>query len=427
MSIWLFSGINGSGKTLNAIRTVLTDPKFSIQDEDGKEVSKRPVYQFGIQDCKLPWVELDEEGVKDWKNLPSGSVIFVDECWRVFPSRQGSQTPPHWVSELAEHRKHGFDFVLISQRGIGQVDAFLRGLVERHFHLERLYGSNTVRALIWEKCCDNVNDYHQRKEAEHKTWKLDKKYFAAYKSAELHTIKRRLPWLKLSLVAALPLALGFFGWLAWSTIQGFGKSDTPGPVAELGEFVGGSAAGVLGGGGVGPVDWAARQQPRIEKMAWTAPMYDELMVPQSAPLPIGCILAVQSGRCSCGTWQGTPIDVGPELCRQIAEHGFFDHTRPRPEPETERRFGRRDGRPQVVNAEPPRGSGAHFIPLEGGGAVELGDGDYFGPARSAASGLNAGSALAGSGGGGAGGGGGGGGGGAALRSSGLLARSGGGE
>ncbi|MCC6143401.1 MAG: hypothetical protein IT368_06315, partial [Candidatus Hydrogenedentes bacterium] len=224
MSIWLFSGINGSGKTLSAIRTVLTDPKFAIQDDKGKEVAKRPVYYYGIQDCALPWTELDADGVKNWRDLPSGSVVFVDECWRVFPSRSSSQQPPPFVSELAEHRKLGLDFVLISQRGIGQVDSFIRGLVERHFHLERLYGSNTVRCLAWEKCCDNVNDYHARKEASHSTWKLDSKYFSAYKSAELHTIKKRLPWFKLGLVGLLPVLLGLFGWVAYSTISQFGDS-----------------------------------------------------------------------------------------------------------------------------------------------------------------------------------------------------------
>jgi len=402
MSIWLFSGINGSGKTLNAIRVVLTDPKFAILDDDGKEVGRRPVYQFGINECKLPWQELDADGVRDWRSLPAGSVIFVDECWRVFPSRPGNQAPPPHVAELAEHRKFGFDFVMISQRGIGQVDAFLRGLVERHFHLERLYGTDRVRCFQWEKACDNVNDYHQRKEATSSQWKLDKKYFDAYKSAELHTIKRRLPWKRLALIACLPVLLCVFAWVAWSALRGFGQpAEVAGVSLPVSDFAG-------GGPYVEPVEslesWSAKQSPRIAGMAWTAPQYDELMRPQSVPLPAGCIVSA-SGRCACGTWQGTPLDVDPQLCRQIAEHGFFDHTKPRPDPEeNRRRDARRPGSPPA-QVEASGGGFAAFIPLGSGEISTAGDEYGPGPGRSIGSGLNAGSALPGGGGSGGGGGG----------------------
>ena len=84
MSIWLFSGINGSGKTLSAIRTVLTDPKFAIQDDKGKEVAKRPVYYYGIQDCALPWTELDADGEKTGAIFPLGPSFSSMNAGGVF-------------------------------------------------------------------------------------------------------------------------------------------------------------------------------------------------------------------------------------------------------------------------------------------------------------------------------------------------------
>jgi Zonula occludens toxin len=376
MSIWLFSGINGSGKTLNAIRTVLTDPKFAIRDDSGREVARRPVYQFGIQDCTLPWVELDVDGVRRWADLPVGSVVFVDECWRVFPSRSGSQHPPDYVSELAEHRKRGLDFVLISQRGIGQVDAFLRGLVERHFHLERLYGTNQVRVLSWEKCCDNVNDYHARREAAHETWKLDSRYFGAYKSAELHTIRRRLPWRKLALVAAVPVLLVVAAVVAYRTITNFGGGVS---VASLSPAESGAVVSAGLPGSVSADDWFQAQKPRVERLPWTAPQYDEVMEVKSAPTPVGCILAVQSGRCQCGSWQGTPVDVPPELCREIALHGWFDHTLERP-----KRVEQRWSDPAHDKSGPPvedsDGPFAHFIPSDDSGDSGSAGSDGYEPA-----------------------------------------------
>lgn len=377
MSIWLFSGINGSGKTLNAIRVVLTDPKFAMSDDRGRETGRRPVFYYGVNECTLPWTELDEDAVKCWSELPPGSVVFIDECWRVFPSRSGNQTPPPYVSELAEHRKLGLDFVIITQRGMGQIDAFVRGLVERHIHLERIFGTSQVRALMWEKACDNVNDYHQRQEAASEVWKLDSKYFGAYKSAELHTIKARLPWGKIALVCSLPILFLVFAYFAWSAISGFTGSSSSDAAPSPG-LLGGVSSLVSQGVVSDSSSWAASQIPRVSGMPWTAPVYDELTKPQSAPLPVGCLLEESTGRCQCGTWQGTPVDTSPDLCRQIATRGFFDPTLERPTREDSRNWSDRPGRGEGVTAFASVSPGrARFIPAgEGSG---FGGGDASAP------------------------------------------------
>jgi len=373
MSIWLFSGINGSGKTLNAIRVVLTDPKFGMFDDRGRETGRRPVFYYGINECTLPWTQLDEDSVKRWNELPPGSVVFIDECWRVFPSRTGSQSPPSYVSELAEHRKLGLDFVIITQRGMGQIDAFVRGLVERHIHLERIFGTSQVRALMWEKACDNVNDYHQRQEAASEVWKLDSKYFGAYKSAELHTIKARLPWGKIALVCSLPILFVVLAYFAWSAISGF-TSSSPSDAGSSSGVVGGVSSIVSQAVVSDSSSWAASQTPRVAGMPWTAPVYDDLTKPQSAPLPVGCLLEEKTGRCQCGTWQGTPVDTTPDLCRQIATRGFFDPTLERPDPDERRRDLSRRSESLPVVSDQSRGGSARFIPLGGAGEVFSGSG-----------------------------------------------------
>jgi zona occludens toxin len=322
--IYLFTGINGASKTLNAI-------KFVNEDEAFKD---RPVYYFNIDSLQLPWTELTLDEVCKWWELPPGSVIFVDECYKIFPARKAGAPVPEHIQRLAEHRKDGYDFIFVCQKVVGQVDAFARGLVGRHVHLERIFNSNRIRWYEWQKCIDDVNDYHQRKEAIKKTVKIDKAYFAAYKSAQIHTMKPNVPWLRLAGFAALVLfVVGLFASFAFRMSSRISPDDSK--VA----FEASSASGLgllpFGNGGnkaMTPLtveQYLAAHKPRIEGFPHTAPIYDELTKPKTYPR-LNCVMWIsgpQMGDCVCYTQQATKAAVPVNVCADIVKNGYFDYAR----------------------------------------------------------------------------------------------------
>ncbi len=102
--LYLTTGANGAGKTLNTLKWV--------RDRQLKE--NRAVYYNGRFDmvAEFGWEKFD---FKDWQKLPDGAIIMVDECHNDLPVRKASESVPEHVQMLAEHRRRGFDFYLITQ------------------------------------------------------------------------------------------------------------------------------------------------------------------------------------------------------------------------------------------------------------------------------------------------------------------------
>ncbi|MGM9480322.1 hypothetical protein ACS5PN_03920 [Roseateles sp. NT4] len=51
------------------------------------------------------------------------------------------------------------------------------------------------------------------------------------------------------------------------------------------------------------------------------PVYDGVTMPQQAPYPAACIASAK--RCQCYSQQSTKLDMSDELCRKLADGGFF--------------------------------------------------------------------------------------------------------
>ena len=133
--ITLITGLPGAGKTLYALNYV----------KNLSEKDNRQVYFSGINDIKLPWIELDKG--EEWHQAPTGSIVLIDECQRVFrPRGNGSAVPLH-VSKLETHRHDGVDLVVITQHPM-LADSNLRRLVGQHFHVVRAFG--TKKATVHE-------------------------------------------------------------------------------------------------------------------------------------------------------------------------------------------------------------------------------------------------------------------------------------
>jgi len=80
---------------------------------------------------------------------------------------------------------------------------------------------------------------------------------------------------------------------------------------------------------ISTADMLASFTPRIPGLPQTAPRYDEVTKPTTAPYPAACVS--MGSRCDCYTQQGTKLQTPADLCKQIVAGGFFqDWTVPAP-------------------------------------------------------------------------------------------------
>lgn len=312
------TGLPGNGKTLYAIKYV----------KDWAERENRPVFYSGIKGLKLPWTEIDAE---KWYDCPTGAIILIDECQRVFrPRSMGKEVPLH-VSQLETHRHKGVDLVLITQHPL-LTDTAVRRLVGLHFHVVRKWGTQNATIHEFPSVRENCDKEAGRKDSIRHHWKFDKSIYDLYESAELHTHKRRIP-MRVIIFCLLPFLLGACIWymVAWNKKKIEGNSSAsqlpPGtkPVKMSGSSGGGDAKKASYKDAMDDAkQFMFDRTPRVAGLVHTAPRYDEVTKPTRAPLPVAC---VSSGdRCTCYSQQATRLDVDKKTCLQIVANGFFiDH------------------------------------------------------------------------------------------------------
>lgn len=302
--ITLTTGLPGAGKTLWTLQYV----------EAMAKRENRQVYYSGIPELTLNWIECDPE---KWFELPPGSIVVIDECQRIFRPRMHGSQVPEFVAKLETHRHLGLDLFLITQHP-SLLDVHVRRLCGQHFHSVRTFGMQRSTVHEWSSVKDTPDKGRADSQAQHK-FSYPKEVFGWYKSAEVHTHKRRIPmklWVLAGLVLALP-ALGF-GIYKHLSRQIEGEPNL-GAAAVSAQASG--PVGHVGPAGDGRADYVQSYQPRVPGLAYTAPAYDEVTKPVRAPYPAACIMTKR--RCGCYTQQGTRLDVPGDLCRQIAEGGFF--------------------------------------------------------------------------------------------------------
>jgi zona occludens toxin len=304
--ISLITGLPGNGKTLYALTW--------LRDRAMKE--GRQVYYSGIKDLLIPgWIEI--ENPEQWASVPTNSIVVVDEAQRIFRPRMHGSKVPDFVAALETHRHLGIDLVFITQHPM-LVDSNVRRLVGQHFHVIRKFGTHFATIHEWGKVketCDKNRDDSVRHD-----WRYPKDVFALYKSAEVHTHKRRVPFKVIALLC-MPLVIGALVWWAWTRIDPNRNADKMG-----GQLAGVSATGAapIGGGRGGPMtaeQYVEQFTPRVAGLAYTAPIYDQVTAPVEAPYPAACVR--MGTRCTCYTQQGTVLVVPADMCQQIVERGFF--------------------------------------------------------------------------------------------------------
>ena len=296
------TGLPGSGKTLITLTRV----------KELSEKENRQVYYNGITDLKLPWIELDKG--EDWHKVPPGSIVVIDEAQRVFrPRGTGAQVPDH-VAKLETHRHNGIDLFLITQHPM-LLDTNVRRLVGRHVHTVRAFGAKFATLHEWPQVKENC-DKTRADSIEHK-WFYPVKAFDWYKSAEVHTHKRRIP-MRFFVLLLIPFVLAALAYAFWQW-QSSSESRTK---AAIKKSTGIESRAAPGGMPDMKRDFIADHAPRVVGLAYTAPVYDKVTEPVRAPYPAACV-EIPSKGCRCYTQQATRLDVPASLCKQIATTGFF--------------------------------------------------------------------------------------------------------
>ncbi len=317
--LYLVTGTPGSGKTLNTIKFV----------NESKQFQGRDIYYFGIRDLSpdFGWIELTEEEAFKWYDLPSNSVIIFDEAYNIFPTKHGSQGTPEHVKNLAVHRHKGFDVFLICQKVTGQLDAFIRGLVNRHQHYARIMGTLNINRFTWDVCQQNPDSPSARRDANVDQTRMDKKYFGAYHSADEHTHTVSVPWKKIIflLVLVVLLVLCVRSFMAY-----FDREETG---ADISQSANGLAMPpIYNSPSAAPakqdLSFADLVTPEVKGIPWSAPIYrEQYMDVRDWPRPAACYRSERTG-CRCFTQQASPLDVPDAMCNAIVESGWFDHTKP---------------------------------------------------------------------------------------------------
>jgi len=314
--VTLVTGLQGNGKTL-----------FTI-DEVKKLAEKeaRPVYYHGINNLMLPWTRLEKP--EDWPDVPPGSIVVLDEAQQAYRLRANGSAVPRHVAALETLRHNGISLFLITQHPM-LIDTNARRLVGRHLHLVRKFGAQSSSLHEWNAVRENCDKPAGRKDSIRKTFKFPKSVYGLYKSAEVHTVKRKIP---AKVVAIVPLALAavvLLGYVGYQKVYRpmHGESDEAAAIKGLGRPAG--APGQIAYGTEGDrrskplttAEYIQSYTPRLPGMDYTAPAYDELTKPKRVPVPAACV--TYRGGCKCYTQQGTRLPVGPDQCGQIVETGFF--------------------------------------------------------------------------------------------------------
>jgi len=374
MPIEIFTGQPGNGKTALMMERLVEEAK----------AGKRPLFAFGIDGLK-PGLATVLDDARRWNDrdgegnhiIPDGSLIFVDEAWKWFghlhdATRQ--QTPKH-VLDLAEHRHRGLDFIWTTQQP-NQLYPFVRGLIGGHTHVVRRFGTKMIDVYKWGELNEEIKSSAKRDLAQRTTRLLPSAIYGEYKSAEVHTIKPRIPW-KVMALPVLVVVACVLAYLAYTMLRPEGAVERMGGKGSQAASADGTPVHTSSAGTrdeqprwKSAGEYAKDHLPRIATMPWTAPVFDQRQA-HSDPLLI--CMSSQAGTdglgnhldasCTCVTEQGTAYDMSQPECRTLARRGpVYNPYRERTEARQERQE-----QPQQAQAA---GQGARPVAANSGALMQ---------------------------------------------------------
>lgn len=335
--ITLITGGPGTGKTAWTLNEIL-----KLQDQE-----MRPLYVHGIRDLKIPHAPIycrsnlcdictsqviDDSAlyVEDWPQWKEpGALIVIDEVQRIWRPRGASSQPHESVSMLETHRHYGVDFWIISQ-GPHLFDVFIRALVGRHVHLLANWAGRVQ--YEWPECRQQLQ---YRSDAVKRPYKLPKRVYSLYHSAEVHTKQnKRVPLALYGLGGSLAL----LAFLVYFLLNRFSDPNhlVPGHAAKTAVPPVGTATVAAGPAGTPQASAFPDFTPEKPGVPESAPAYRALVQVKQAPLMAGCVQS--ETKCLCYTHQATPYPTSQAFCREVVAGHYFNpyiepHAAPPPVPQ----------------------------------------------------------------------------------------------
>lgn len=328
MPINFVTGLPRQGKTLWTLAYV----------QEIARKDNRPVYTCNIPEVTIEgWQTIDHPD--KWMELPNDSIIIVDELQDFWGQAGTGQRVPMPILELSKHGKRGIDFYFITQDPT-LVHATPRKLAAAHYHVIRAFGTEKAMIHKWPRM--QTDPEKAKKTSEKFPWAYPRAAFGKkdkagnwitkpwYKSADVHNIKREIP-LK---VWAIPIGFVVAGAAIWMGVKMFSgvldkaKGAVPSS-QQVATAPGAPGAAVAPAGGSSAAaskhmtvaEYLESRTPRIPDLPHTAPAYDEVTKPVTAPYPAACVQDAK--RCLCYTQQGTLMRTSGDVCKQIVQYGYF--------------------------------------------------------------------------------------------------------
>lgn len=313
----LITGTNGAGKTLNTLKWVM-----ERATKEGRPVAHNGRFTPAAGGPLANWKQIE---FKDWQDEPDGTIFIIDECHNDLPNRPTSQAVPECVKMLAEHRRRGFDFYLITQHP-ANIDSFVRRLIGSpgwHRHLKRIWGQDLVSCLEWDAVNLNCEKPGSSKSTGTSTTiKFPKEVYSWYESASLHTNKKKVPKMAIFFLLAVIVA-AVFSYISFGRVAEISGADEAPSGLPKGVTV--SAADAGSQGKRAPMtasEYVDSFTPRLPGFPHTATRYDGVTEPTVAPYPAACVAMASKG-CHCYSQQGTKLFVTDYVCKQIVQNGYF--------------------------------------------------------------------------------------------------------
>ncbi len=311
----LVTGLPGDGKTSNELWDFLHSDPYK-----GRPKYCTPVNGFEAQAHGVTEIP----HIKDWQQLPDGSVVFVDEVQKYCGTDIGTQPPP-WVQAFAEHRHRGFDFIFTTQSPMF-LHPFARKLAKPHVNYIRPWNMKMVR-YTWDSVQNDPSTKTAKNMGQSAFVKPNPEVFKLYTSTVLDTHKAKPPYKVFALLAAALTVVIVGGGFVFYQIKHVKdpvlQEQDPRNVETVK-----TAASIPDtfavGEGTEPVWTAESIKPRMPGLLYTAPVYDKLTVPTDFPRVAACVSSKARSTCNCYTQQGTPIEVPTGACEVFVTYSSFD-------------------------------------------------------------------------------------------------------
>lgn len=336
--IYLVTGTPGAGKTSNTLWDFLKNPDFADRP---KFATLIPHFDYDNNDV----TELDKAELENWRDLPKGALVLIDEADGYLPAGNG-KNPPEWIREMARHRHYGIDFIIITQMA-SMINDFLHGLIEAHIHYHRVRGNDYTTKYRWEYLQKNPYTKTNKALGLPQKIKTDPEVFKLYRSTELNTRRKEFPWhavIKLLLLCSGLILAGLFTY--WFLYGRHHYHDEP--KAQPVPVSAPAVAAPVAPASAQPLQTAQPAQPETHGFSakdfvpanpvlpWTAPAYADLARPTDFPRIAMCMSSAptmsdrvneryRAGGCRCFTQQFTPVDVPQDQCQRMVNEGWFDN------------------------------------------------------------------------------------------------------